>query len=293
MYNVQDLQAQYQRALALVETQSIPMAANKSLYVNRPVDTLPVSVTGTACSLKCAHCNGVYLEHMYSLDDLAHSQAPSALISGGCDPHGCVPIAPHLEALRSAGQGKRLNLHLGLVDKETAAAVGPLASVISFDVVGSRETTRRVYGLDVDLDTYIETLERLNQYTRVVPHITLGLDGGKIVGEPEAIQAVAACNVAAVVFIVLIPTANTAFAECNPPALDEVTALLMQARRLMPHKRLDLGCMRPHGAYRQYVDELAIRAGIDGIVNPAHSALQLARELDMRIIEGTECCALS
>jgi len=230
---------------------------------------------------------------MHSLDELAESQAPSALISGGCDPHGCVPIAPHLEAIRIAGQGKRLNLHLGLVDEETAAAVGPLASVISFDIVGSRDTTRRVYGLDVDLDTYIQVLERLNRYARVVPHITLGLDGGKIVGEVQAIEAVSACKVDAVVFIVLIPTANTAFAECNPPTLDEVTTLLLQARRLMPHKRLDLGCMRPYGVYRQYLDELALRAGIDGIVNPAHSTLQLARNLDMQIIEGAECCALS
>ncbi|MHB9034798.1 MAG: radical SAM protein, partial [Anaerolineae bacterium] len=50
---------------------------------DRPAETLPISLTGEACALHCAHCNGVYLQHMHTLSQARNSSASSALISGG------------------------------------------------------------------------------------------------------------------------------------------------------------------------------------------------------------------
>ena len=44
--------------------------------------------------------------------------------------------------------GRRLNWHVGLIDEPTPAAIAPYVDVISFDVVGDRQTIREVYGLD-------------------------------------------------------------------------------------------------------------------------------------------------
>jgi len=64
------------------------------------------------------------------------------------------------------------------------------------------------------------------------------------------------------------------------------------ARVALPSVRLYLGCIRPHGGYRQIVDDLAVRAGINGIVNPTRAAEQTAVAWGLEPIWGSECCAL-
>ena len=39
---------------------------------DRPTATIAVSVTGTACALRCAHCNGHYLAGMRQLGEPAY-----------------------------------------------------------------------------------------------------------------------------------------------------------------------------------------------------------------------------
>jgi uncharacterized radical SAM superfamily protein len=50
--------------------------------------------------------------------------------------------------------GRRLNWHVGFIGEEELRRIAPLVDMISFDVVGDRETAREVYGLDVGLDDY-------------------------------------------------------------------------------------------------------------------------------------------
>ena len=267
-----------------------------TITFDRPTRTLPVSVTGSYCALQCAHCGGRYLRHMRPIDDAAKpgalDGATSLLVSGGCDAAGRVPVLEHLETLRRLGDGRRLNWHLGLIDEATMRAVAPLADVVSFDVVGDADTAREVYGLDVGLDTYLETLRMMRRHARVVPHITVGLRAGRLSGEMAAVSALAAEGVEALVFIVLIPTEGTAFARCAPPAVEDVADVLLEARVRLPQARLTLGCMRPHGAYRQAVDEVAVRAGLNGVVNPTRVAERVAEELGLAITWGNECCGL-
>ena len=139
-----------------------------------PLDTALVSVTGTACALDCAHCGGHYLRHMQPLETAQVEGASSILISGGCDPHGRVPVLKTLQQVadlrpdRRAGADqeagadqkpgqRRLNWHVGLIDEPTAVAIAPYVDAISFDVVGDRRTIRQVYGLDATPALYEDT----------------------------------------------------------------------------------------------------------------------------------------
>jgi uncharacterized radical SAM superfamily protein len=260
---------------------------------DRPTKTLPVSLTGPECELSCAHCGGHYLKHMRPISDAHADGATSCLISGGCDSRGRVPVACHLDETAILRQGRRLNWHVGLIEEGELRAIAPFVDVISFDVVGDAETAREVYGLDLELDDYMRTLDMLRAHRPVVPHLTIGLRGGRMSGERAALEALRERDVDRVIFIVFIPTAGTAYADCTPPPLAEVADLFIDARVSLPDAGLYLGCMRPHGAYRQAVDELAVCAGLNAIVNPSRSAQRLAGELELRIIWGDECCALA
>jgi len=261
---------------------------------DRPLGTLPVSVTGKGCALRCAHCGGHYLQHMRSLDDVQRdgSRARSLLISGGCDSQGRVPVAEHLDTIVKLGEGRRLNWHVGMIDEPAIRLIAPHVDVVSFDVVGDRETAREVYGLDLDLDDYMRVLDRIRRHVPVVPHLTIGLRGGRISGEYAAIEALAERGVAALILIVLIPTEGTAFAGCSPPSEHDVAGVMIEARLRLPQARLTLGCMRPSGAYRRAIDVLAVRAGLNGIVNPTGLAEKEALRRGLSVEWGEECCAL-
>jgi hypothetical protein len=259
---------------------------------DRPTQTLPISLTGSACALRCAHCNGHYLQHMRPIWEGDFSASRSLLISGGCDPQGRVPVMEHLSAVARFREGRRLNWHVGLINEEEMRALAPLVDVVSFDIVGDAATAREVYGLDLDLDDYLRCLAMIRRHAPVIPHLTIGLRGGRLSGELRALEALAGLDLTALILIILIPTPGTAYADCPPPALDDVAEVMLTARTALPIVRLTLGCMRPHGAYRQAVDELALHAGLNGIVNPTLRAERLATALGLEITWGDECCAL-
>jgi hypothetical protein len=259
---------------------------------DRPTHTLPVSLTGTHCGLNCAHCGGYYLQHMHPIIDAQAENITSCLISGGCDAQGRVPVTGHLNEIATLHGRLRLNWHVGMIGEEELRLIAPFVDVISFDIVGDAETVREVYGLEHALGDYVDQLCVLQRYARVVPHLTIGLRGGQFSGEECALQALSRLELDALILNILIPTPGTRYASCTPPPVDQVARLFAQARLAMPGVRLVLGCMRPHGTYRQTVDELALRAGLDGIVNPTQRALRVAASLGLDIVWGNECCAL-
>jgi len=261
-----------------------------------PVRTAAVSLTGQECGLDCAHCGGHYLDDMISLEEakclVELGRATSLLISGGCSPAGVVPFAAHREELEQLARGCRLNLHVGLVNEEEAASAGKMAAVVSFDFVGDDETIREVYGLDRTVADYVRSYESLRKHARVIPHICIGLRGGRISGEHRALEILGRLGAPALVFLVLIPTPGTRFAEVAPPAPAAVARILAEARLSFPKTPIRLGCMRPGGRYRRAVDLLAVRAGVNAIVNPAPQARRLARYLGLSAHRGEECCVL-
>ena len=68
--------------------------------------------------------------------------------------------------------------------------------------------------------------------------------------------------------------------------------MIAYARCTLPDTWIALGCMRPHGRYRQQLDELAVRAGVNAIVNPTRAAERAAEAAGLSITLGDECCAL-
>ena len=258
-----------------------------------PVDTAVISLTGVQCALDCAHCGGHYLRGMQPIWQARVEGATSCLISGGCDALGRVPVTAHLDRIKAIRQGRVMNWHVGLIGEDELRVIAPYVDVISFDFVGDDETIHEVYGLDLTVEDYVQSYQLLRRYARVLPHITVGLRGGEIGHEHRVLEILGDLGVEGLVLIVFIPTTGTRYADRQPPEIREVVDILIEARLRFPDKPLYLGCMRPRGRYRIELDPLAVRAGVNTIVNPAGEAVRLAEELGLRIVRGRECCVIS
>lgn len=261
-----------------------------------PVNTKVISVTGNHCELKCSHCNGHYLEKMTPLttwQDNMPQNITSCLISGGCDKTGKVPVLRYLPLIKKIKESQhRTNLHLGLIEENEIDQVAQVADVVSFDFVGDNETIQEVYGLEKTVEDYVTVYNSLRKRVKVLPHLCIGLRGGQISGEYKALDLLRKLGAEGIVFIVFSPTDGTAYADRKPPGLEEVTRILCQARIDFPSVPIHLGCMRPKGRYRAELDQLALRSGVNKIVQPTPYTIDLARELGLEIKRGEECCVL-
>lgn len=262
-----------------------------------PNQTLALSTTSNKCSLKCAHCNGHYLENMIPIEDYEEKvksrNITSFLLSGGCSYEGDVPINTHIQTIKELKeQGYRLNAHLGLMDKESIIELCKYLDIVSFDLVFDKETIKEVYKMDKSKEDYIKTYNTIRENTEVAPHICIGLKGGKVKGEYEIIEYLQKNPPNKLTFIVLIPTKGTEYENVEPPKLEEVADVLCEARISLPNTEINLGCMRPRGVYRKELDQLAIMCGVNKIVLPSKSAKNKAIDMNMTITECKECCVL-
>jgi uncharacterized radical SAM superfamily protein len=257
-----------------------------------PVDTAVLSLTGEQCALDCAHCGGHYLGGMKPIWEAKPDGSTSCLISGGCDPTGRVPVTAHLERVRAWRQGRKMNWHVGFVDEAEMEAIAPLVDVISFDFVGDEATIREVYGTERTVADYVETYQLLRRYARTLPHVTIGLRGGELGHELPAFELLQQLGADGPVLLVFVPTPGTRYADRQPPDVAAVADLLAEARLRFPDVPLYLGCMRPKGRYRDELDSLAVRAGVNVIVSPSRPARQLAADLGLSIHQTRECCVL-
>jgi uncharacterized radical SAM superfamily protein len=257
-----------------------------------PLDTAVLSLTGQQCALDCAHCGGHYLDGMRPIWEAEPDGSLSCLISGGCDPSGRVPVLAHLDAVRAWRQGRTMNWHVGFVTEDEIQAIAPLVDTVSFDFVGDDETIQEVYGIDRTVGDYIETYRLLSHYARTLPHVTIGLRGGEVGHELPAFRQLELLDIDGLVLLVFIPTPGTRYAGHLPPAPELVADLMAEARLRFPDVPIYLGCMRPKGGYRNELDPLAVRAGINVIVSPSRPARLLADELGLSTRQMRECCVL-
>jgi lipoyl synthase len=257
-----------------------------------PLDTAVLSLTGSGCALDCAHCGGHYLRGMRPIWDAEPDGSRSCLISGGCDSSGRVPVLAHLDRVRAWRAGRRMNWHVGLISADEVEAIAPLLDVVSFDFVGDEGTIREVYGLEHGVEAYVETYRLLRGVARTLPHVTIGLRGGELGHERHAFRLLRELGVDGLVLLVFIPTPGTRYAHRQPPAVGAVAELLAEARLTFPGVPLYLGCMRPKGRYRDELDPLAVRAGVNVLVSPSRPARRLAGELGLAVHEMRECCVL-
>jgi uncharacterized radical SAM superfamily protein len=257
-----------------------------------PLDTAVLSLTGRQCALDCAHCGGHYLGGMRPIWEAEPDASTSCLISGGCDPTGRVPVLAHSEAVRAWRPGRTMNWHVGFVTETEMQAIAPLVDVVSFDFVGDDRSIREVYGTDRTVEDYVSTYRLLRRHARTLPHITIGLRGGDLGHELPALELLQELGADGLVLLVFMPTSGTRYADRLPPEPAAVADLMAETRLRFPDVPLYLGCMRPKGTYRNRLDPLAVRAGINVIVSPSRPARELAAELGLSAREMRECCVL-
>lgn len=276
-----------------------------SYYCSSTKDFPTISVTGKGCALKCKHCGGKVLETMYPATTpdellklcakLKDGGAYGCLISGGCLPDGSVPLGKFLDAIESVKRnfGLAIFVHTGIIDAYTAERL-KLAGVDAalIDIIGSDETVREIYNLNVTVNDYDASLRALNDAgIAFVPHVIVGLHYGMLKGEFHALKMISKYKPSAIVVIAFMPIHGTQMANVKPPEPTDIARVLATARLMFPKVPLVLGCMRPKGKHRAETDILAIKAGVDAIAFPAEEAIKFAEKEGYSISFSSFCCA--
>lgn len=231
-----------------------------------PSETVPISLTGSACSMNCAHCGAHYLAHMKTLqqlDQLAKKGHKSFLISGGLGKDLLVPFVSHLSMLKKLKlqYGLSYNFHVGFPQKRLEDLEG-LADVVSFDFFADPSVMEAVYGFSVDPFRLLEAIS--SSKMPAVPHITVGILEGRISHEYRALEILSQ-HFNCVVLNAFVPTPGTKFADFSPPDLSEVRELFEFAREKF--KFVALGCMQPKGHHRRSLQQ-AVEPFVDVVVKP-------------------------
>ena len=274
-------------------------------YCSSTTDFPTVSVTGSSCPLNCKHCGGKVLQTMHpaltsqELFDLCvklkHAGAKGVLISGGCLPDGSVPLDKFVATL---GQIKRqleltVFVHTGIINRKTAQAL-KFAGVdaVLIDVIGSAQTIRKIFNLNINPRDYAESLQALSKADlNFVPHVIVGLNEGKLDGELEALKMIYPVTPSALVIIAFMPINGTVMAKTPPPKSLDIAKVIATARLMFPKIPLVLGCMRPKGSSRNETDVLALKAGVDAIAFPSEEAINYAKSKGWKTNFSSFCCA--
>ncbi|MDK2869319.1 MAG: lipoyl synthase [Pyrococcus sp.] len=273
----------------------------KTLKVYIPGIKFPsISVTGNYCALSCAHCGRHYLEGMkkitrLSLVDKCFEMEKEGyfgcLLSGGMDSRLKVPLDKFKDEIRTIKEKTKLkiNAHVGFIDKEDLEWLKYI-DVVSLDFVGDNEVIKRVYKIDKTVNDYLKVLDILTEAgIRVAPHITIGLDFGKIHWEYKAVDILSKYPIDVLVLNVLIPTPGTEM-ENVKVSMEEALKVVRYAREKF-NGELSIGCMRPFGKWREEFDKKAILIGVDRITNPPRKVLEWAKQ--SRNVEiYFECCVM-
>jgi len=276
-----------------------------SYYRSSPNDFPTISITGKGCALKCRHCGGRVLETMYpatkpkELFELCakfkNDGALGCLISGGCLPNGSVPLEKFVDTIAEVKRdlGLTVFVHTGIIDFDTAVRLqkaGVDAALI--DIIGSDETIKEIYNLDVSVKDYENSLEALhNSHIVFVPHVIVGLHHGKLKGEFDALKIISYYAPSAIVIIAFMPIHGTEMANVKPSKPEDIAKVIATARLMFPHAPLVLGCMRPKGKHRIETDILAIKAGVDAIAFPTEEAMKFAENQGYTIAFSSLCCS--
>lgn len=274
-------------------------------FCSSPAAFPSISVTGSFCALRCKHCSGKVLntmlpaltpEELFNLCvELKSKGAVGCLISGGCLPDGSVPLHKFIDVIAKVKEDLDLTVvvHTGVIDLPTARRLkeaGVDAALI--DVIGSDETIREIYQLNVKVKDYDRALRALHQSgIPTVPHVLVGLHYGRLKGEIQALKIISKHSPSAVIVIALIPIRGTPMERVDPPTPEDIVRVLTTARLMLPHTPIVLGCMRPKGKHRAKTDRLAVRAGVNAIAFPAVEAIQLAQSLGLEVAFSSLCCS--
>lgn len=276
-----------------------------SYYCSSPTDFTTISVTGKSCALKCKHCGGNVLNTMYSAAtpekllqlcrQLKRKGALGCLISGGCLTDGSVPLGKFIDVIKKVKRelGLTVVVHTGITDFEIAEKLrNALVDAVLIDIIGSDETIREVYRLDVTIKAYEDSLAALHRVgLAFVPHVIVGLHFGKLKGELQALQMISKYQPSALVIIAFMPIRGTEMESVEPPTPVDIAKVIVTARLMFPKTPLALGCMRPKGKHRIETDILAIKAGVNAVAFPTEEAIKHAKKHGYAISFSPLCCS--
>ena len=271
-----------------------------------------ISITGTKCELNCAHCDKKYLNGMIQISNkeeleeylftLYFNDGIGALISGGCDQDGSVPLLNFLDIIKKIKKNTNLiiNTHTGLLNKKTAMSLADAnVDIVSFDINIDEEIIQNIYHLKKNINDYRNAVELLKSFNlNVVPHICIGLYYGELHKEIESLKFIKdmQINPSIIVFIVLIPPKISGKIKkgFKTPKPFDVAKIITLARFLFPKTEISLGCMRPKKDVREEIEKLAIKAGINRLVLPSKKTLLWVKEnyenIEMQYYSA--CCAI-
>lgn len=216
------------------------------------------------------------------------------LLSGGATSSGKVPLARFGRAIERIKRSTALivNAHVGLMPRdELSVLVAAGVDAFSVDVYGSDSAVAGTLGLSATARDYVTAMEDLIDLGAplVVPHICVGIEGGRVAGEFVAIDALADVRPKAVVIIVLMPTKGTPYAAVEPPNDVETLSVVRRAIDRLPGARVNLGCMRPRGKRSLEID--AAYAGVSGLAVPSTATKERLSRDGWHVIEKETCCA--
>ena len=272
------------------------------MFIYYPGRKFPsLSVTGEFCALKCKHCNAYYLKGMIpvttpeKLLEFAkknEGKINGFLLSGGSTKEGKVPLKKFTHVVRWIVENTSLivNIHTGIIDDEDVEYLEEMSPHhISFDVIGSTDTIRRVIGTSRTREDYFHALDLLDDSSlNYSPHIIAGLDFGKIVGEYNALRKIKELKrFSNLILIVLIPTRGTPMENAvldRPLILDFFHFAL---REIDPGK-IVLGCMRPRDFTE--LEEVCVERSCRGMVIPSLKTMRRMKEMGMEIVRKDMCC---
>ncbi|MFW6197131.1 MAG: hypothetical protein ACOC5D_07355, partial [Thermoplasmatota archaeon] len=154
--------------------------------------------------------------------------------------------------------------------------------VVSYDVIGDDETITKIYGLDLDVSAYKRGYNLLIENgLNIVPHVTVGLDEGDIVGERKAVDIVSSSD--RIILNSLIPS-NFGHSVSKEDFLSIVKYAVETTKA-----DVIIGCMRERG--RAGLEIESIKLGVKGIVIPSTETRKWVRKkYDYEKIEA--CCAV-
>lgn len=228
-------------------------------------------------------------------EKLSKNNCSGCLISGGCLPDGSVPFDNFLSTINKIKKelGFKIIVHTGIIKEKMAKELkeaGVDAALI--DIIGSEETIKGIYNLNVHLEDYDNSLKALqNSGIAFVPHVIVGLDYGKLKGEFNALKMISKYKPDSLVIIALIPIKGTPLGRCEPPSPEDVAKVTATARVLLPNVPIALGCMRPTGKNRVKTDMLAIEAGVNAIAFPEKEAVDFAKSIGLETEFSRRCCS--
>lgn len=267
-----------------------------------------ISISGGICALECHHCNKKYIEHMTPAktpEELLNTAkkfekngAVGLLISGGCDRKGRLlnleKLLPTIKKIKNE-TNLIIKLHTGFVDKDLSTKIANAnVDIASNEFVGSSDTIKELFNLDLTPEDYVETFINLEKsgIPFIAPHIAVGLHYGGLKGEFNALKLIKNnINPSIIVIIVFRPTIGTKLEKVNAPNPEDIGDVVKYAKKLFPEKPILLGSLRPRSSKRNdpnkelryNIEKYALDSGITRMELPSTDIISTIKERGIKV----------